>query len=292
MAARESDRWLVKPGATVDLAALDTRTTDGAPGAKATTKDALPALTERLAALQERLWAEGEQALLIVLQAMDCGGKDGAIEHVFSGINPQGVRIANFKVPTDEELAHDFLWRIHRVVPRKGEIGLFNRSHYEDVLVVRVKGLAPERVWRRRFDQINEFEELLAESGTRIVKVWIHISKEEQAERLQARLADPEKRWKFRVGDLEERKRWDEYMDAYREAVERTSTAAAPWYIVPSDRKWYRNWAISNIALETLEDMDPQFPPPEDDLDAVVIEQSRAAALAYVDRYLLPLHST
>lgn len=272
MARRASDRWLAAPGTKVDLAKVDTSSTAGAPGDKIATKEAVKPLTEGIAALQERLWAEDKQALLLVFQAMDCGGKDGAIEHVFTGVNPQGFRIANFKQPSDDELDHDFLWRIHWRVPGKGQIGIFNRSHYEDVGVVRVLGIVPEKVWRHRYDQINEFEELLAENGTRVVKCFLHISKEEQAQRLQARLDDPAKRWKFRRGDLDTRKQWDDYMEAYAEAIERTSTTNAPWYIVPADRKWYRNWAVSNIVLDALTDMDPQFPLPEEDLEGIVIE--------------------
>jgi PPK2 family polyphosphate:nucleotide phosphotransferase len=262
----------VAPGSKVDLLRFSTSSTAGAPGDKETTKAAAQPLTRTIAALQERLWAEQGQALLIVFQAMDCGGKDGAIEHVFTGVNPQGFRIANLKEPSDEERAHDFLWRIHRVVPAKGQIGIFNRSHYEDVGVVRVLGLVPTKVWRKRYDQINEFEEMLTETGTRVVKCFLHISKEEQALRLQARLEDPTKHWKFRKSDLETRKRWDDYMAAYSEAIERTSVPTAPWFVIPADRKWYRNWAVSNIVLDTLNDMDPQYPPPEDDLAGVVVE--------------------
>jgi len=272
MGRRESDRWRIAPGTKVDLTRAETSSTAGSPGDKASTREAIRPLTGEIGGLQERLWAEDKQSLLIVFQAMDTGGKDGAIEHVFTGVNPQGIRIANFKAPSDEELDHDFLWRIHWRVPGKGEIGIFNRSHYEDVGVVRVLGLIPEKEWRRRYEHINEFEELLAENGTRIVKCFLHISKEEQAARLQARLDDPAKRWKFRRGDLETRKHWDVYMAAYGEAITQTSKRHAPWFVIPSDRKWYRDWVVSNIVLDTLRDMDPQFPEPEEDLDGIVIE--------------------
>ncbi|MGH9184444.1 MAG: polyphosphate kinase 2 family protein [Acidimicrobiales bacterium] len=270
--ARESKRWLVDPGGAVDLSMIDPRSTDGAPDDKAVTEATFPELRHQLAALQERLWAEGAQSLLVVLQAIDGGGKDGTIRHVFRGCSPQGTRVTNFKVPSPDELAHYILWRIHRNTPGKGEIGIFNRSHYEDVLVVRVHELVPEDVWRARYDIINDFEANLAAAGTRIVKLYLSISAGEQAERFRARLEDPTKHWKFRKGDLDERKRWDDYMAAYEEAIGRTSTPVAPWYIVPADRKWYRNWAVSQILIEALTDMDPQYPTPEEDLDGVVIE--------------------
>jgi PPK2 family polyphosphate:nucleotide phosphotransferase len=260
----------VGPGTKVHLDKVDPRSTDGAPGDKAATMALSDDLIGQVAGLQERLYAEGRRSLLVVLQAMDAGGKDGTIEHVFRGLNPVGCRVVSFKVPTEEERSHDFLWRIHAKTPATGEVVVFNRSHYEDVLVVRVHNLVPEDVWRPRYELINGFEANLAAAGTRIVKLYLHISKEEQARRLQERLDDPTKRWKFRAGDLEERARWDDYMAAFEEAITRTSTAAAPWHVVPADRKWYRNWAVTRILLETLEDMDPQYPPGED-LAGVVI---------------------
>jgi PPK2 family polyphosphate:nucleotide phosphotransferase len=265
-----SQRWRVEPGSTVDLGKIDTRSTDGAPGDKSDTQETLEGLHGELAGLQERLYAEGERSLLVVLQAIDAGGKDGTIKHVFRGLNPAGSRVVSFKVPSEEERSHDFLWRVHAKVPAKGEVVVFNRSHYEDVLVVRVHGLVPENVWRARYDLINDFEANLVAAGTRVVKLYLHISKEEQAERFRARLDDPTKRWKFRTGDLEERTRWDDYVAAFEEAIGRTSTDDAPWYVVPADRKWYRNWAVSRILIETLEDMDPQYPPGED-LSGVVV---------------------
>jgi PPK2 family polyphosphate:nucleotide phosphotransferase len=263
-------RWQVEPGTDLHLGKIDARSTDGAPGDKAATEPVVEKLYGRLAELQERLYAEDGQSLLVVLQAIDAGGKDGTIKHVFRGFNPAGCRVVSFKVPSEEERSHDFLWRVHAKTPAKGEVVVFNRSHYEDVLVVRVHDLVPEEVWRPRYDLINDFEANLAANGTRIVKLYLHISKEEQAERFQARLDDPTKRWKFRRGDLEERARWDDYVAAFEEAISRTSTDAAPWYVVPADRKWYRNWVVSRILVETLEDMDPQYPPAED-LTGVVI---------------------
>jgi len=270
MTKAHAGRWRVEPGTTVDLGKIDTRSTDGAPGDKGSTEAVMDDVLHDLQGLQERLYADGGQSLLVVLQAIDAGGKDGTIKHVFRGLNPAGCKVVSFKVPSEEELSHDFLWRVHDKAPGKGEVVVFNRSHYEDVLVVRVHGLVPEDVWRPRFDFINDFEANLAASGTRIVKLYLHISKEEQAERFQARIDDPSKQWKFRKGDLDERALWDDYMAAFEEAITRTSTDCAPWYVVPADRKWYRNWAVSRILVETLEDMDPRYPPAED-LTGVVI---------------------
>ena len=270
--ASDRKRWRIAEGASVRLDHIDTRSTDGAPGDKAATQATFPELWVALNDLQERLYAERRRSLLVVLQAMDAGGKDGTIGHVFRGVNPQGVRVATFKAPTEEELAHDFLWRVHRHVPADGEIGVFNRSHYEDVLVVRVHGLVPKSVWKDRYGHIRAFEQRLVDEGATVVKLYLHISKEEQKERLQARLDDPKKHWKFRVGDLEDRKLWDDYQRAFEDAIAETSTDDAPWYVVPADRKWYRNWAVLRILTETLQEMDPQFPPPEGDLSAVVVE--------------------
>ncbi len=261
----------VEPGHPAAIAARDPNSKSGFDGGKTEGKEAIRPLRDTLAELQTRLWAESGQKLLVVLQAMDTGGKDGTIRSVFKGVNPQGVRVASFGVPTEAELAHDYLWRVHARTPEDGTITIFNRSHYEDVLVVRVKDLVPEERWRKRFDHIVAFEEMLADEGTTIVKLFLHISKDEQKSRLEARLDKPDKRWKFSVGDVEERKRWDRYMDAYEEAVTRTSTSHAPWYVVPADRKWYRDLVVSTILIETLRDMDPQYPP-EPDLDGVAIE--------------------
>jgi PPK2 family polyphosphate:nucleotide phosphotransferase len=271
MSGRDSDRWLVPPGTPFSLKDRDPRDTDGAPGDKKATNEVLEDLAAELGALQDRLYAESRQSLLVVLQAMDAGGKDGTVKHVFRGVNPQGVRVTSFKEPTPLERAHDFLWRVHANTPQHGEIGIFNRSHYEDVLIVRVDELVPESVWRRRYRHINHFEWLLHDSGTRVVKLYLQISRDEQAERLQARLDDPAKRWKFETGDLHKREQWDEYIAAYEEAIQRTSVEHAPWYVVPADRKWFRNWAISRIVIETLEDMDPRYPEPAADLDGITV---------------------
>ena len=271
MSRRDADRFVVPSGTPFALADRDPADTSGAPGGKRATEAALGPFADDLSALQDRLYAESRQALLVVLQAMDAGGKDGTVKHVFRGVNPQGVRVTSFKAPTEEELAHDFLWRVHAAAPRRGFIAIFNRSHYEDVLVARVHDLVPEPVWRRRYRHIDHFEALLADADVRIVKIFLHISREEQAERLRARLEDPAKRWKFRPEDLAERARWDDYMAAYEEAIARTSTEHAPWYVVPADHKWFRNWAVSRIVIEALEAMDPRYPEPAADLDGVTV---------------------
>lgn len=242
------------------LADLPTRDT------QAWTKEAARAATEanrkRLQDLQERLYAEGQQSLLLVLQAMDTGGKDSTIRSVMKGVNPQGCRIYGFKAPTARELERDFLWRVHQRVPPKGHIGIFNRSHYEDVLIVRVHEWATPADLERRYQQINDFERLLSDHGTRIVKVMLNISKDYQRSRLLSRLENPEKWWKFNPGDLKERAHWDRYMEAYELALQRCTTAWAPWYVIPAERRWFRNLLISRLLVETLEDMNPQFPEP------------------------------
>ena len=227
---------------------------------------------EAIAELQNRLYAEGKQALLIVLQATDTGGKDSTIRKVLGPINPQGVRVTSFKAPSKVELSHDYLWRIHQAVPPKGMIGVFNRSHYEDVLIVRVHGLAPEEAIEQRYDQINDFERHLSENGVTILKFFLHISRDEQKERLQARLDDPSKHWKFNPGDLKERERWDDYEHAFEIALSRCSTRHAPWFIIPADRKWYRNAVIARIIRRTLEDLDPRYPKTDLDPDDIVID--------------------
>ncbi len=260
----------VKPGEKINLSKIDADDT-GKFKDKDEAKSALAENIERMAELQNILYADGSQALLIVLQAMDAGGKDGTIRKIMSGINPQGVRVSSFKKPTEEELAHDFLWRIHKVVPRRGMIGIFNRSHYEDVLVVRVHNLVPKAVWQKRYAHINDFEQLLTESGVTILKFYLHISKDEQKERFQARLDEPHKRWKFNPGDLAERKLWGDYMNAFETAFEKCSTKAAPWYIVPANKKWYRNLVISEKIVETLETMGLEYPEPAEGLDDITI---------------------
>jgi len=265
-------RYRVKPGSKVDLSRFDPGDTSGFKGGKKEAAEPFAALNDRLEELQERLWAEGKQKLLVVLQGLDACGKDGTIRSVFEGVNPLGTRVAAFKVPTEEELGHDFLWRVHAKMPGKGEIAIFNRSHYEDVLVVRVRKLAPKAVWKPRYRQINDFERLLAETGTKIVKFFLHISKDEQRERLQERVDDPAKRWKFRKGDLEDRALWDDYMAAYEDALTQTSQPWAPWYVVPANRNWYRNLVVSEVLVDTLKAMDPKTPEPEEDLAGVVVE--------------------
>lgn len=240
---------------------------------KSAARELLRRLQKRMNALQTRLFAERKQSLLVVLQAMDTGGKDGTIRRVFGVLNPQGVRVAPFRQPTTEELSHDFLWRIHRRTPPAGMIGIFNRSHYEDVLIVRVNQLVPEDVWQARYDHINNFERLLYDGGTRILKFYLHISKEEQRERLQDRIDEPEKNWKFDRGDLPVRERWDDYMRAFEDVLTRCNTDYAPWHIVPANRKWYRDLVIAQRVIETLEAMDPQFPPADDDLADIVIPE-------------------
>ncbi len=258
------------PGTRFNLADFDPGYTNGYEDKKAAKKQTKKNL-ERLHALQEMLYAQGKHGLLIVLQAMDAGGKDGAIEHVMGAFNPQGVIVRPFKTPTEEELAHDFLWRVHKVTPRRGMIGIFNRSHYEDVLVVRVKDLAPEAVWSKRYDHINAFERLLADSGITIVKFFLHISKEEQKERLLDRQMTPDKQWKFSPGDLEDRNHWDSYMAAFEDALTRCNTEYAPWYVIPANRKWYRNIAISEILIHTLEKLDMRYPDPPSDIESYEI---------------------
>jgi PPK2 family polyphosphate:nucleotide phosphotransferase len=262
--------FLVPPGTRVNLANYDPGFS-GDYQSKQDTKADLKRNAKRLQELQRVLWAEGKHSLLIVLQAMDAGGKDGTIRHVFRGVNPQGCQVTSFKVPSKEELAHDYLWRIHKATPRRGYMGIFNRSHYEDVLVVRVHSLVAPEVWKQRYEQINHFEKLLADTGTTILKFFLHISKEEQKERFQARLDDPAKNWKFSMGDVEERGYWDDYMLAFEEALSRCSTPWAPWYVIPANRKWYRNVAVSNTIIETLEGLDMKYPPPMPNAGEIVI---------------------
>jgi PPK2 family polyphosphate:nucleotide phosphotransferase len=264
------DTLIVRPGSRVRLARLDQSATHGY------TKEAAAPLLDRamnrLEALQDQLWAEGRHSVLVVLQGIDAAGKDGTIRKVMTAFNPQGCVVSSFKVPTAEELGHDFLWRIHKRAPRKGEIAIFNRSHYEDVLVVRVHRLVPKSVWSARYDQINAFEETLAAGGTTIVKFFLSIDRDEQRARFQARYDDPTRRWKFSLGDLEERKRWDDYQAAFDEALSRTSTHVAPWYVIPANRKWFRNLAVASILADTIAGLRPAYPRPEDVPPNLVIE--------------------
>jgi PPK2 family polyphosphate:nucleotide phosphotransferase len=259
----------VEPGSKIKI---DARKADDTHGWDK--DDAPPKLAgdlARLEELQERLWAEHRHRVLVVLQGMDASGKDGTIKHVMTGLHPLGCRVVGFGVPSAVELAHDYLWRIHQVMPGNGEIVIFNRSHYEDVLVVRVNSLVPEERWRPRYDQINAFERTLAAEGTTILKFFLHISPDEQLERFRDRYEDPTKRWKFKVGDLTEREKWDAYMQAYDDVLERCSTEEAPWYVIPADRKWFRNLAIAEILADELERLDPRFPERDDLPDGLVI---------------------
>jgi PPK2 family polyphosphate:nucleotide phosphotransferase len=234
-------------------------------------EDTLKADLDRLNELQEVLYAESKRSLLVVLQGIDTGGKDGTIRHVFRATNPQGVHVTSFKKPADDELAHDFLWRVHRAAPPKGYIGVFNRSHYEDVLIVRVHDLVPKKVWKERYDQINAFEDLLTKEGAVILKFFLYISKDEQKKRLESRQQDPQKQWKFSVQDLEERKLWDDYMDAYEDMLTKCNTEYAPWHIVPANHKWYRNYVVVQTLLATLEGMNLKYPKPAEGIEDVEI---------------------
>jgi PPK2 family polyphosphate:nucleotide phosphotransferase len=261
-------KLMIRPGRSVKLKKIDP---DAMPGCKSK-EDAvaeLPGLVEKLRALQYRLYAENRRSMLVVLQAMDAAGKDGLVRAIFSGFNPQGCTVTPFKVPSGEEREHDYLWRIHKAVPPYGEIGVFNRSHYEDVLVVRVRRLAPKEVWEKRYEQICVFEKQLADNGVTIVKFFLHISPEEQKQRLLDRLDNPERNWKFSEADLAERKYWDDYQAAYEDAIGRCNTAWAPWYVIPANRKWYRNWAVAKILLSTMRDMNPKYPASLGDADAL-----------------------
>jgi PPK2 family polyphosphate:nucleotide phosphotransferase len=263
-------RYRVEPGRPVSLADVNPGETEHYRKKKDVAKE-LEAQRKRIRNLQERLYAENERGLLVVLQAMDTGGKDGTIKHVFEGINPQGCRVSSFKAPSAEEANHDFLWRYHKSVPAKGRIGIFNRSHYEDVLVVRVKGIVPEEVWRERYGLINDFERGLALSGITVLKFFLHISKDEQKRRLQARLDDPDKLWKFSSNDIKERVFWDAYQRAFEDTINNCSTEHAPWYVVPANTKWYRNLVVARTIADTLEALDPRYPPAEEGLEKVTI---------------------
>ena len=252
----------VSPDSRVDLSRLDPADFRGWDKQRAETATA--ELREHLEALQDRLWAEAKHPVLVVLQGIDASGKDGAIRRVMTAFNPQGCYVASFKVPTTEEAAHDFLWRIHKKVPGKGEIGVFNRSHYEEVLVVRVHELVPKTVWSGRYELIRDFERMLVETGTVIVKFFLFIDRDEQRERLQERYDNPKKHWKFSMGDIAERALWDDYMKAYEDALSETSTADSPWYVIPSNRNWFRDLAIASILADTIDELGPTYPKPAD----------------------------
>ncbi len=264
-------QFCVPPDTTVDLAAYDPESTDGITD-KAVAKALLEADVKRLDKLQYLLYAENRRSLLIVLQGMDAAGKDGAIRSVMRGVNPQGTRVTSFKKPSAEEMDHDYLWRIHEAVPRRGNIGIYNRSHYEDVLVVRVHNLVPEAVWSQRYDQINRFEQNLAENDVIILKFFLNISKEEQKRRFQKRLEDPKRHWKISEADFAERKYWDDYIEAFETVLSRCSTEWAPWFVIPSDNKWFRNVAVSRIIVETLEGLKMKLPAPTVDISEIVLE--------------------
>ncbi len=260
------DRYRVKPGTKLHLDGFDPADHHDCRDKKHGEELTLP-LLRRLDELQERLYAEARHSLLLVLQGTDTAGKDGTIRHVMSGVNPQGCQVASFKQPTHEELAHDFLWRIHQWTPRKGNIGIFNRSHYEDVLVTRVHKLIDDDEAKRRFEEINDFEQILRRNGTTVVKFFLHISKDEQRQRLQERVDTPDKRWKLSASDLKERELWPDYQKAFEEALEATSTDHAPWYVIPANHKWYRNYVIAKILVDALEELGPKFPPADASLN-------------------------
>ena len=263
---------VVPPGTKrFDLSTVDPGATHG--HEKSRSRPALQAGLDRLTSLQDRLWAEAKHGVLVVLQGIDAAGKDGTIIHVAGAFNPQGVTVTSFKVPSPIELGHDYLWRIHQRVPAKGEVGVFNRSHYEEVLVVRVHEIVPKTVWSTRYAQINEFEATLASCGTTIVKFFLHISKDEQRRRFQSRYDDPTKRWKFSLGDLDERARWDAYQAAFEDMLVKTSTERAPWYVIPADRNWFRNLAVAEILGDVIEELQPAYPEPKEPLPpGLVIE--------------------
>lgn len=266
------DTYRIYPDTSIDLEKIDASDTGPYKSKNKRVEQVRLKLRSELEELQELLYAEQKHKVLVVLQAMDTGGKDGVIRSVFDGVNPQGVRVASFKVPTPQELAHDFLWRVHKQTPGKGEITIFNRSHYEDVLVVRVHNWITPEVCQRRYETIRQFEKLLADEGTTILKFYLHISMDEQKKRLQSRLDDPTKHWKFSIGDLADRKLWADYMHAYEDAINATSTDYAPWYVVPANKKWYRDIVIGTVMTSALKCLKMHYPVSKDDLSKVVIE--------------------
>jgi PPK2 family polyphosphate:nucleotide phosphotransferase len=269
MASHQLEGLRVAPGKALHLASRSTDETFG--WHKETAKRELEDVKRKLDALQVRLYAESARSVLLVLQAQDAAGKDGTIRSILSGLNPAGVTVTSFKVPGGREAQQDYLWRVHQHCPGKGEIGVFNRSHYEDVLVVRVNDLVPKDVWRRRYRHINEFERILVDEGTHILKCFLHVSEREQGERLQDRIDDPRKRWKFRRGDLDDRAKWPAFQTAYEEALSATSTSWAPWYVVPADRNWVRNLTVAKLLLNLLERLDPQLPPADPGIEQITV---------------------
>jgi PPK2 family polyphosphate:nucleotide phosphotransferase len=267
----DSDRYRVHPDEEVDLADYDSSDTATYDDAEA--REELGGIVEQIADLQARLYAEDRRSMLVVVQGIDAAGKDSTVKHVFSGTNPQGVRVYTFKEPSNEEAAHDFLWRYHLHTPSQGMIHVFNRSHYEDVLVVRVKQLVEEERWRSRYESINDFERILVREGTTILKFFLHVSKDAQLERFRERLEREDKHYKFSANDVRERRHWDAYQEAYQDALRATSTEWAPWYVIPSDHKWFRNLAVGRIVASTLQQLDPRWPPPEEDLERFAAEE-------------------
>lgn len=259
---------IVKPGSKLRLKDRDAADTFG----QKRDDKALEKTLDRLRELQHLLYADRRYALLIVLQALDAGGKDGTIRHVMSGVNPQGCQVTSFKAPSVEELGHDFLWRIHKAVPQLGNIGIFNRSQYEDVLIVRVHDLVPKDVWHKRYRQINEFEHMLTENGVTILKLFLHISRVEQRKRFEARINDSSRNWKLSLPDFEERRHWDDYIEAYEDVLHRCSTDYAPWYVVPADKKWFRNYLVAELIVSALDRMKLKYPPPSVDISKVVLD--------------------
>lgn len=263
--------YKIRPGKKVRLSDYESRPDPGL-WKKRLAYDRIAANAIEMAQLARKLYAENKRSILLVLQGMDTAGKDGTIRAVMRGMNPRSCQVVSFKKPNDSELEHDFLWRVHKVVPPRGSIGIFNRSHYEDVLIVRVHNLVPQSVWTRRYDHINDFERMLADNGTTIIKCCLHVSKETQRERLQARIDDPASHWKFNMADLDERKKWDAYVEAYEAALEKCNTDYAPWHIVPADRKWYRNLSVSELVLREMKKLDPQFPVVDTDPTGIKVE--------------------
>ena len=260
-------KYLVSGKNKIHLKDFDPNDSSEFNGKKKAGEEALIEINKEIETLQEQMFAEGKRRLIVLVQAMDTAGKDGIIRHVFEGVNPSGVRVAAFKAPSAVELSHDYLWRVHAQTPGKGEIVIFNRSHYEDVLVVRVRNLAPKEVWSKRYDHIKNFEKILTDEGTTILKLFLNIDLQEQAQRFLARVEDPTKTWKFNPGDLEERKLWPQYMEAYEDVLNKTSTDYAPWYVIPSNKKWYRNLLVANILRDTLKGFKMSYPEPPADLE-------------------------
>jgi PPK2 family polyphosphate:nucleotide phosphotransferase len=268
-----SSRYLVRHGAKIQLSHTDPDDKVWAPPQERHIGERkFDKLRDEIQALQKVLYAQGKHRILIILQAMDTGGKDGCVKHVFSRVDPQGITVKAFKKPTDDELAHDFLWRVHPHVPGNGEIVIFNRSHYEDIIAVRVKKLRPDEVWKKRYRHITDFEKMLVDEGTVILKFFLHISPDEQKARLESRLRQPEKHWKLNPDDLQDRSQWGEFMAAYDELLSKTSTAHAPWYVVPANRKWYRNLVVAQLVVEQLRHLHMTYPMPSWDPGSIVIQ--------------------